>query len=63
MPRRMGDPRYREWYWQYAGETERPHPRNVPTDDMAKRNETRRRIEDVREGLRLDRDVLGEVWE
>jgi hypothetical protein len=38
-------------------------PPAQPTAAGLSRGATRRRIEDVREGLRLDREAFDEVWE
>jgi hypothetical protein len=52
------------WHNQgvYQGET-MPDMRKAMSDDERAAMERRRKIEDIREAARLEREVFGEVWE
>jgi len=55
------DPRYRHCYVNFRGETEVTEDR-MPPESARKACERRRRIEDIREAARLEREVIEEVW-
>lgn len=59
---RRPDERYKHYYQHYVGET-LPDAQKKPSEKAMREGELRRRIEDVREGLRLDEEAFGEVWE
>jgi hypothetical protein len=61
---RREDPAYANWYYVIKEETdpERYNARNV-TESHAELLRRRRRIEDVEEGLRLEREIFREVWD
>jgi hypothetical protein len=50
------------WIAQYMGETD-PDSRKAPKEDELEAGRRRRRIEDILEASRLEREALHEVWD